>query len=77
MGVVTQDIGAALDYLDAALTGLPAFTETVADNYGHGRIARGQSALLLILITSAARESDAHPRDIIQRMREEYGGVDA
>jgi len=72
---MAYEIGAALDYLDACITGLPAYTETVADAYGHGRIARGQSTLLLLLISGAARETDATPREIIQRMREEYGGA--
>jgi len=73
----TAEIGAALDYLDACTTGLPAYVETVAAAYGHGRVARGQSTLLLLLIADAARNSDATPRDIIARMREEYGGMTA
>lgn len=74
---INFDISAALDYLDAAMNGLPAFTATVADAYGHERIARGQCALLLILIAGAAKESGATPHEIIQRMRENYGGITA
>ena len=76
---MTEDIngavGAALDYVEAALTGLPAYTETVAAAYGPGRITRGLSTLLIFLITDAARETERDPSVIIQTMRETYGGI--
>lgn len=74
---IPDAINAALDYLEAALSGLPAYTETVADAYGAGRISRGMSALLIILVSQAAAESESTPREIIHRMREEYGNDDA
>jgi hypothetical protein len=72
---VAGAIGAALDYVEAALTGLPAYTETVAAAYGTGRISRGLSCLLIYLITDAARETERSPAVIIQTMRENYGGI--
>lgn len=69
------EINAALDYIEAALTGLPAYTETVAAAYGHGRISRGLSSLLIFLITDASRETERAPAVIIQTMRETYGGM--
>lgn len=71
---IADSIGAALDYVEAALTGLPAYAETVHDAYGAGRISRGMSALLVILVTDAARSSESDTHEIIQRMREAYGG---
>ena len=69
---IADTISAALDYVEAALTGLPAYAETVADMYGAGRISRGMSALLVILVTEAARASETDTHEIVQRMREEY-----
>jgi hypothetical protein len=70
---MADEINAALDYLDACTTGLPAYVETVAGHFGHGKIARGQSTLLLLLIAGAAQETDQTGTEIIQRMRENYG----
>ena len=74
VGPFGDSIGAALDYVEAAFTGLPEYTETVAMAYGHGRITRGLGALLVLLITEAAVKSESEPADIIQTMREMYGG---
>jgi hypothetical protein len=72
---VTATIDAALDYVAAALTGLPHYTETVAAAYGAGRISRGLSSLLILLIADAAQHSGNTPAEIIETMRENYGGI--
>jgi hypothetical protein len=69
---IADSIGAALDYVEAALTGLPSYAETIAAAYGPGRISRGMAALLVILVTDAAADSENDPSEIIQRMRETY-----
>lgn len=74
IGPFGDSIGAALDYVEAAFTGLPEFTETVAAAYGHGRITRGLGALVVLLITEAAIKADSDPAAIIQTLRQTYGG---
>lgn len=63
----------ACDYLRAALAGSPIFAETVADNYGPGRVSRGMSTLLVLLTIDAAHRTDTSPEQIVETMRETYG----
>jgi len=70
---VTAAISAACDYLDAALTGTPAYADVVAEALGPDDVANGMSALLAYLVCDAAAQSGSTPADVIQTMRETYG----
>ena len=72
----TDAIGAALDYVDAALTGPPTFAETVLDTYGVRLVSRGMGAILVFLIIDAAVKAECGPHEIVQRIRETYGGTE-
>jgi len=65
----------ACDYLLAALAGSPIFAETVADNYGPGRVSRGMATLLVFLAIDAAHEADSSPEEIVMRLRERYARI--
>lgn len=68
----TAAVDAALDYLGAALAGEPLYAEAIAANYGPGRVARGLSTLLVLLIVDAAEHADTTPEAVIATMRETY-----
>ena len=70
-------VDAALDYLAAALAGEPMWAETIANAHGTGRVARGLSALMVMLIVDAANKADADPGDVIETIRATYARRDA